>query len=456
MKKEWKKFLTGLLILTMALSVMACGNSTNSNTTSSEGTSGSTNQATPSDDKSQADAGNAVTGQKIKVFLSEEPGDDDIVVKMMDLWAEETGNSYETMIISHADQATKFPSMAKNNDLPDLIWTTGLHQKYPEEFVDMSTVMDMSMFTETVLTLLGKAYSSDKIVGLPVELSVTNMYYNRQAFDAAGLTAPTPEKVWTWDELYKNAAKLQETGLVKYGFAADVSRARYDILMYANGGSLVEADGDTFKVAVNSAANIKTLEKFVEANNEVMPKAIWAGGTTDNPVDYFKNGDVGILLSGSWNYSSISMEVTEFDFGVMTTPTGEVSQSSIIGGSAVAIPENAKNKEAALDFCKWLFKEENFQIWLDSGKGLSVLEGSSWAPADEKAAEDFKLIQNEVSYVPTAFLVDESSGWRVYKNDEYRDAIKRAVSGELSSKDALQNFAAEFSESSGWAEAIYD
>ena len=46
----------------------------------------------------------------------------------------------------------------------------------------------------------------------------------------------------------------------------------------------------------------RSLERFVQANNEVMPKAIWAGGTTDNPVEYFKNGDAAILLSGSWNY----------------------------------------------------------------------------------------------------------------------------------------------------------
>ena len=50
--------------------------------------------------------------------------------------------------------------------------------------------------------------------------------------------------------------------------------------MYGNGGSLVEKDGDSFKVTVNSPENVATLERFVQANNEVMPKAIWAGGTT--------------------------------------------------------------------------------------------------------------------------------------------------------------------------------
>jgi len=438
MRRNWKKVIAGVLLATtMTAALSACGTtSNNGGTTAGQSAGGSSG---------------GVTGATIKVFLSEEPGADDINMKMMNAWAAETGNAIETIIISHADQATKFPSMAKNKDLPDLIWTTGIHQKYPEEFVDMSTVMDMDIFEDTVLKILGKSYTSDKIVGLPVQFTVTNMYYNKDAFAAAGLTAPTIESAWTWDELYENAAKLQESGAVKYGFASDVSRARYDILMYANGGSLVEADGDTFKITVNSEANIKTLEKFVEANEKVMPKAIWAGGTTDNPVDYFKNGDAGILLSGSWNYNSMLEEITNFDFGIMPTPKGEVSQASIIGGTALAVPENAKNKEAALDFCKWLYEEEHFKTYLQGDKGLSARKGVVYEPENEKSVEDLAIIQSEVAYVSDLFMVDESSGWRVYKNDEYRDTIKRAVSGELTAKEALDTFAKEFSESSGWA-----
>jgi alpha-1,4-digalacturonate transport system substrate-binding protein len=78
----------------------------------------------------------------------------------------------------------------------------------------------------------------------------------------------------------------------------DFSRARYDNMIYMNGGSMVVKDGSAFKVAINSQQNIDALQTFVDANtNGIMPKAIWAGGSTDNPADYFKNGDVGIFFS---------------------------------------------------------------------------------------------------------------------------------------------------------------
>ena len=61
----------------------------------------------------------------------------------------------------------------------------------------------------------------------------------------------------------------------------------------------------------------------------------------------------------------------------------------------------------------------------------------TYTPDTDKAKEDFEIIQNEANYVTDTFMVDESSSWRTYKDNEYRDAIKRAVAGELPAKDAL-------------------
>ena len=279
------------------------------------------------------------------------------------------------------------------------------------------------------------------------------MFYNKDAFAAAGIEAPTVENPWTWDQLYENAAILQEKAGVKYGFAADVSRARYDIMMYANGGSLVEKDGDSFKVTVNSPENIATLERFVQANNEVMPKAIWAGGTTDNPVEYFKNGDAAILLSGSWNYNTFTNEISKFDFGVMPSPKGTQCQSAIIGGAALAIPKNGKHPELAEQFVQWLFEEDHYKEYLQLHKGLSVMNDVAYEPETDKAKEDFKLMQNETNYVPDTYMPAESSSWRNYKDNEYRDALKRAVSGEITAKEALDGFAKQLSEASDWSMA---
>lgn len=393
----------------------------------------------------------AVTGQTMKIMLSEEPGSGDALATAFNDWAAATGNKIDIMVIPYDDQLTKFPAMAKNKDLPDLLSTTRLHQLYPEEFLDLSKVVDVSAFEETALKIVGKDYLSDKITGLTQQYTITNMYYNKDAFAKAGITPPTVEAPWTWDELYANAAKLQKSGGVKYGFAADVSRARYDILMYANGGSLVQKENGKFVITVNSPVNVATLDRFIKANKEVMPKALWSGGTTDNPANYFKNGDVGIYLSGSWNYNTFFTEITNFKFGVMPTPKGSVCSSAIIGGAALAIPANAKHKEVAISFLKWLYDPANFQKYLNNDKGLSALKSVMYQPPTAESAADYKVLQAEVKSITDTFMVDESSAWRTYLDNEYRTNLKRAVAGEMTAKQALDDFAKNLADKSGWA-----
>ena len=101
---------------------------------------------------------------------------------------------------------------------------------------------------------------------------------------------------------------------------------------------------------------------------------------------------------------------------------------------------------------KQFFKQEfgtgdDEVMWLPDVFGYSAV---SYTHLDVNKRQDYKILQNEVSYVTDTFMVDESSAWRTYKDNEYRDYIKRAVSGEITAKDALDAFAKELSESSKW------
>ncbi|MFA6688771.1 MAG: ABC transporter substrate-binding protein [Sphaerochaetaceae bacterium] len=387
----------------------------------------------------------------LKVMLSEEPSSEDALLNTLKEWASETGNTLDVMVIPYEDQLTKFPLMARNKDLPDLIATTRLARLYPDEFADLSKNIDISIFEPMAVEIIVDSYATKKIANiLPQQFTITNVFYNKDAFDRVGLSAPTVDDPWSFEELAANAKLLQEKGGVKYGMAMDSSRARYDNLMYANGGSMVEKRGESFAVTINSPQNIATLEEFVRWNNSFMPKAIWAGGTTDNPADYFKNGDVGIYFSGTWNYNSFYTQIKNINWGVMPSPVGSAGPSAILGGSGLAVPVNAKNKDLAVDFLKWFYTKENFQNYLNRDKGLSSLVGVTYSPADKQVAEDYKILQSEVAKVTKAFSVDESSLWRNYYDNEYRDAMRQAVNGDISPAKALNDFAALLSKKSSW------
>lgn len=387
----------------------------------------------------------------LKILLSEEPSNTNALNIAINKWSEETGNDVETVVIPYDDQLTKFPLMVKNNDVPDLIATTRLTRLYPDEFVDLSSEIDTSIFDETALKIISQDFSNKAVLAAPNQYTVTCYFYNETALDEAGITPPTMEDPWTIEEMYGYATRLQEAGIVKYGFASDYSRARYDTLMYANGGSMTEKSGDTFEVTINSQENIDTLQSFINLNDSgVMPKVIWTGGSSDNPADYFKNGDVGIYLSGSWNYEQFYNDINSFDFAVMPSPSGSVGQAAIAGGSGLAVPKSAASKDLSVDFLNWLYDEENYKEYLANDKGLSFIDGILAESDDEKVAADYEVMQAEMGLITDTFLVDEESGWRNYLDNEYRDYLKQAVSGELTAEEALNSFAEDLSQKSDW------
>ena len=389
----------------------------------------------------------------IKVLLSEEPSQLTAFMTVLQKWAAETGNTVEPIVIPYDDQLTKFPQMARNRDLPDLVYTTRLAHLYPEEFVDFSKELDTSIFEPKALEIIGKPHVFNALKALPIQFTITIVYYNADAFSRASLQPPAVDKPWTVAELFANGKILQERGGVKYGVAVDFSRARYDNMMYMNGGSMVAKTGNTWQVAINSPQNIEALQTFINANNEgILPKAIWAGGSTDNPADYFKNGDVGIYFSGSWNYNAFVNDIKSFRWGVMPSPAGKAGRSAILGGTGLGVPKNSANSTLALEFVRWFYANPaNFQTFLDIDKGMSSLKSVIYRPPTAQGAADYTVMQAEVANVANTFIDDEDSYWRTYKDNEYRDYLKQAVNGDLSASAALNGFARELSESSKWA-----
>ena len=287
-----KKALSLALAAAMAASLAACGGSPAASTASSAAT-------TDTAASGAASAG----GQTLKVMLSEEPGEGDAFATTLNKWADETGNTVDIMVIPYDDQLTKFPLMAKNNDLPDLLSTTRLARLYPDEFEDLGQYIDTSIFEPQALQIISQNYLTDKLSVLPQQFTITNVFYNKDAFEAAGLECPTVDDRWTMDEVYEAAKKLQDSGAVKYGMAMDASRARYDNLMYMNGGlwsRRTATPSRSLQTASRTLTPCSPLSMPTTAASCPRPSA---GGSSDNPGDYFKNGDVGIYFSGSWNYN---------------------------------------------------------------------------------------------------------------------------------------------------------
>lgn len=437
-----KRALAAMLAAMMLLSFTACnsGNKTPTETPSNP-------SETPSDTPTETPKGN------LEVLITEESLENEQLMAVLDKWCAETGNTYETQMIPYNDLETKFRAMAKSGEVPDLMTNTGLAKRQPESFIDFKAEgFDLSVFTPALLA--GDTLPNGEVKSVRRSVTLTNVFYNKDLFEQAGITAPTkPEEAWTWDEMIENAKVIMEKTGVKYGAAMDFSVARYNNLMYGYGGSITEADGDSYKITINSPQNVATLEKFISWNNEgIFPKAIWANATSDQPVDYFKNGDAAMLFSGSWQYDKLKQDISAFDWHIMVSPKGD-QPSAIPGGSSLAIPADAKNKALALDFLTYFYKTENFEAYNNAVVQISPVESVSLTLEDPLDQERFDLISQESTFVPAAYAIDNASDNEKYVGSAYREAISLAVAGNKTAQQALDDFANALNEATGWTKA---
>jgi ABC-type glycerol-3-phosphate transport system substrate-binding protein len=106
----------------------------------------------------------------------------------------------------------------------------------------------------------------------------------------------------------------------------------------------------------------------------------------------FFQGDVGMILMGSWLVSEMADAIPEgFEIGTFAFPAvdgGSGDQASSIGGvQGLAVAAEAKNPEAAVEWLKFLGEKENQDAYARDFGVISAYEGVE-APAGFEAIVD--------------------------------------------------------------------
>ena len=199
--------------------------------------------------------------------------------------------------------------------------------------------------------------SDGLLYGLPFRSDYWVMYYNMDAFDAAGVAYPTND--WTWDE-YKEIAKAvtQGEGIDKvYGthyhtwLSAVVCWAVCD-------GVYTLGDGN-----YDPLKYFYELEKGMEADGVCMEYSeIKAMGLGYRDVMYA--GDTAMLPMGSWLIGSMITEKAngtfDYNWSFASVPHMDSAPAKSTFGNltGVGVNKNAANPDLAWTFVQWLSGEE--------------------------------------------------------------------------------------------------
>ncbi len=187
------------------------------------------------------------------------------------------------------------------------------------------------------------------------------LYYNLDMFNTAGL--PYPSDQWTLEDMKEAAIRLTRHGPDGNVNQWGIEFHRFFIwdLIRMNGGKLVSDDG-TY-APFDDPAVYEALQWL--ADIDLVHEAIaW------NPYEYagaFTEGYAGMHIM--WTNLTYGLRNSAtWDWDIAPIPAGKLGSIGTFKGNPVVIPVNAKNKEAAWEFMKFLGGEEAQYIYGREGR----------------------------------------------------------------------------------------
>lgn len=203
------------------------------------------------------------------------------------------------------------------------------------------TLSDPSVYKASLLD----AYQTGGVqYALPSSFSTVVLFYNKDLFDAAGVSYPTAD--WTWTDETAAAKAIADRTKDIWGDYQPFTYNEYYKAVAQAGGSFLSADGT--KVNFDTPAGIKAAHWLVDKVGGVMPAA--GDTTTDSDSELFSTGRLAMWHTGIWMFPS--MQDVGFNWDVVVEP-GLTQHASHLFSNAVMVSSASQHKDAAQKFAEF-------------------------------------------------------------------------------------------------------
>ncbi|MCB5166141.1 sugar ABC transporter substrate-binding protein [Streptomyces bambusae] len=266
------------------------------------------------------------------------------------------GIKVEVSVYSWEEVDAKVAEMDKAGKAPDIA-QIGAYADYAAADKLYSTDQLLSVTTEAdFLEPLAEAGKIRRIqYGMPFVSSTRLLFYNKQLFDKAGVTAaPT-----TWAELEAAAKKLKGTAKTPFALPLGREEAQAETMMWllSGGGGYVDSD-ETY--SIDSAENTKTLtwvkEHLVDAGL-TGATAPWTLNRQD-AFDAFARGEVGMLNGHPTLMKQAAAKGVKFGMVPMPTQDGREQPTMGVADWVMAF-KSGGHPEASGKFLDFMYEAKN-------------------------------------------------------------------------------------------------
>ncbi|MBT2499708.1 extracellular solute-binding protein [Agromyces sp. ISL-38] len=339
--------------------------------------------------------------------------------------------------VLNSDEAPDILEYAKGNGTAGLLASQGL-------LTDMTDVVEEYGWDDKLAPALQTTarYDEDGIMGSGPWYGVPNygefvtVYYNKDAFAAAGVEVPT-----TYDEFVAAMQTFKDAGTTPLAEAAleyPLGQLWYQLALskadrsWVDDYQLYTGEVDWHGPELTEAT--QTIVDWTDAG--YISKDITGLKAEDAGVSFI-SGEAPMFVSGSWWYGRFQSEIDGFDWGIFEFPESQLNLGS--AGNMWVVPTNAKNPELAYEFIEITMRPE-IQAILGNNGGLPV-------------AADIKDITDEKSkeLIEQFNAINERDGLSFYPDwptptfyDTIVAELQELVNGTKSPDEVLTSLGEEY------------
>jgi multiple sugar transport system substrate-binding protein len=228
---------------------------------------------------------------------------------------------------------------------------------------------DLSAFDAAALSAFSR---NGRPLGLPMHVTGSFVFYNKNMFDQAGLGYPPSDwedRTWTWNAFLEKCRALSiitgnpETNV--YGCHMGlVPNEAYPLLwghdIYPESvyetGFAEEAFLDAPAAVAAFQARQDLVWKYRYAPNPAQLQALGE--------NLFQNQRVAMYLAGGWEFRNYA-GITDFEWGVAALPFGADNRRGILFSDAWMMNSESAQPEAAWAFLRYLVSPEVQRSWME-------------------------------------------------------------------------------------------
>ncbi len=292
--------------------------------------------------------------------------------KMIEQFEEEyPGTDVEFIVVADNEFDTKLQTMIGAGQCPDVFYCPiDSLMKYAStgnllsltDFVANNEVFDANNIWDCAIDLYrfdGENQGKGEIYALPKDVSVFPIFYNVDLFNEAGITAPTEEDPWDWNDFLEAAKALTkgEGDEKVYGTGA----YSLESAVWSNGAEWVDQE-TLSQVLIDDPAFEEALQWCADLMNVYHVAPTTEERTALSDYDRFKQGKLAMVGAGTWSLNDFWTNC-DFEWDVMNWPVSPKTGKSEIwfGSAGIGVSSVSEHPAEASNLAAYLAFNENAQ-----------------------------------------------------------------------------------------------